>query len=123
MEGSQKGQTRVDWVRLLARIWSLISLGFVLLIFIGEGLSSAARAMPRPSEWVGLVLFPATVCTGLVVAWRNERAGGALALLGLAAFYLWNFLTKGGWPGGPYFALVAAPGLLFLIADWTNSGR
>jgi hypothetical protein len=123
MGDGRTGHRRAGWVRLLARIWSLFSLGFVLLIFVGEGLSSAAGAMPRPSEWIGLLLFPATVCIGLVVAWRNGRVGGALALLGLATFYLWSYLTKGRWPVGPYFALVAAPGLLFLITDWIDSGR
>ena len=123
MEGSREGQRSVGWVRSLARIWSLASLGFVLLIFVGEGLTSAAGVLPRPSEWIGLLLFPTTVCIGLAVAWRNGRVGGALALLGLAAFYLWNYLTKGRWPGGPYFALVAAPGLLFLIGDGPNRGR
>ena len=104
----------VKILRLIARIWSLFSIGFILAMFIGEALSDEG-VRPTPADWLGLALFPTGVLLGLVVAWWREGIGGAEALLSLAGFYLWNWLQKGRWPEGPFFVLVALPGLLFLI--------
>jgi hypothetical protein len=60
---------------------------------------------------------------GLVVAWFREKLGGILALGFLIAFYVWNFLRSGHWPRGPFFFLVAAPGLFFLIAEFLSHRR
>jgi len=100
-------------VRWVARAWSILSILFVLAFFIGE----AGRGPgPTAREWVGLSLFPIGVCVGLVVAWFCERLGGVLALVSLVAFYVRDVLRSGHLPGGPFFFLVAAPGLLFLAA-------
>ncbi len=106
----------VKILRLIARIWSLLSIGFILAIFIGEALSGEG-VWPTSAEWLGLALFPSGVLFGLVVAWWREGIGGAVALLSLAGFYLWMWLQNGRLPEGPFFVLVAAPGLLFLICS------
>ncbi|MCA9974361.1 MAG: hypothetical protein KC413_01370 [Anaerolineales bacterium] len=107
---------QTQWLRYLARGWSLLSLAFVLLFVFGE-LLNASPARPTAAEWLGLILFPGGVCLGLLLAWRYERSGGLLALLSLAAFYIWSYVHSGQWPGGPYFLLVAIPGLFFLLAN------
>ncbi len=89
-------------------------MGFILVIFIGEAFT-ADGLWPTSTEWLGLGLFPIGVLLGLAVAWWHEGIGGALTLFSLAGFYIWNRLDSGRWPGGPFFLLVAAPGLLFLI--------
>ena len=109
---SQKNHVRI--VRVIARIWSLLSIGFVLAIFIGETLSESSP-MPTAQEWVGLMFFPIGIVIGLIAAWWWEGIGGAVSILSLIAFYLWDFLRRGDLPGGPYFLLVAAPGFLFLL--------
>jgi hypothetical protein len=60
---------------------------------------------------------------GLVVAWFREKLGGALALAFLLAFYIWHLLRAGKLPAGPGFFLIAAPGLLFLLAGWMGRWR
>ena len=95
------------------------SMGFILAIFIGEAVSGAG-VMPTMSEWIGLALFPIGVLLGLVLAWWREGIGRAAALLSMVGFYLWNWLQNGRWPGGPFFVLVAAPGLLLLLFSLLN---
>lgn len=103
-------------MRWIAQIWSVVSLGFVLLFVIGE-LLHGNGARPTWSEWIGLALWPGGVCLGLVIAWFRARLGGAIATVCLIAFYLWSLLERGRFPGGPYFVLVAAPGILFLLCS------
>jgi len=100
-------------VRWVARVWSILSVIFILAFAIGEAGSGRG---PTAREWVGLSLFPIGVCLGLIVAWFCERLGGILALVSLVAFYVWNVGRSGRLPRGPFFFLVAAPGLLFLAA-------
>lgn len=102
-----------------ARIWSLLSLGFVLLFLFGDVLNGHGTRLTR-SEWIGLAFFPAGVCLGLVIAWFRTRLGGAIATVCLIAFYLWSFLERGRFPGGPYFVLVAVPGFLFLLSSFMS---
>ena len=98
--------------RWVARIWSLVSLGFVLLLFIGEGFNPVNLTL---QEWLLSLFFPLGVCLGLILAWRWERLGGAITVLSFLAFYATHFVIRQQWPGGPFFVLLAAPGLLFLI--------
>jgi hypothetical protein len=101
-------------VRWTARVWSILSILFVFAFVIGEAGSGRG---PTAKEWVGLSLFPIGVCLGLIVGWFREALGGVLALGSLLAFYLWNFLRSGHLARGPFFFLVAAPGLLFLVVS------
>jgi len=107
--------------RWTARVWTILSVVFILGFAIGEGLAGG----PKPSlkDWGGLALFPIGVCLGLLVAWYREKLGGVLALGFLIAFYFWNLLRSGHWPRGPFGFLVAAPGLLFLIAAFLSDPR
>jgi hypothetical protein len=105
--------------RRIARVWSLLSIAFVLMTFIGELFDPSGPA-PTSVEWVGLAFFPIGVVIGLILAWRWEGIGGATAVLSLLAFYIWDLIRSGDLPGGPFFFLVAAPGFLFL-ANWYSS--
>jgi hypothetical protein len=51
---------------------------------------------------------------GLLLGWKWELAGGLLTVCGVAAFYLLDYLFSGTFPRGPFFLLLASPGLLFL---------
>jgi hypothetical protein len=100
-------------LRWIARAWSVLSVGFVLVIVIGEVVSPHA---PRPTveEMVGMALFPVGVMIGLFLGWWREGLGGAIATVSLVGFYLWSYIVRGWLAGGPYFLLIAAPGFLFL---------
>lgn len=107
------GTRALTW---LARIWSLASIVFVLVFVFGEVLNGNG-ARPTASEWVGLVFWPGGVLVGLAVAWFRKGLGGVVAIGSLIAFYVWHFVERGTFPRGPYFFLVAAPGILFLLSS------
>jgi hypothetical protein len=109
-------------VRWLARGWSIASLAFLLLIFVGEVLFPHAAPPSTVRDIIALLLFPVGTCVGMILGWRREGLGGSVTLASLAAFYAWLRIIDGRFPGGPFFALIAAPGLLFLIA-WAMTVR
>lgn len=101
--------------RWVARAWSILNILIVFLFAIGESLRPVG-AGPNYQEWIGLALWPVGVAIGLLVAWLHEVAGGTVALASLAAFYLWNLFRSGHLPRGPFFLLIAAPAVVFLLA-------
>jgi hypothetical protein len=115
--GTKRATTVLRW---LARFWSLVSMLFVLAFVIGEGLAPISIT---PIEWVQLLLLPFGVIVGLMIAWRREGLGGGLAVLSLVTFYALHYIVSGDLPKGPYFGLVAAPGLLFLLCGLLASRR
>jgi hypothetical protein len=104
-------------LRWIARILSIISIGFVLLFLVGEVLPPHAEAVFKFRDILAMIFFPIGVCFGLGLAWRREPQGGTIAIGCVAAFYLILFLFDGRFPRGPYFFLLASPGLLF-VAAW-----
>jgi len=54
---------------------------------------------------------------GLMVGWWREGTGGTISLASLGLFYLRMAIQEGRVPTGPYFLLLAAPGLLFLVSS------
>jgi len=107
-------------VRWIARGWSLFSLGFVALFVVGELLFPTAALPTTARDLIGLSLFPSAVSLGMILAWRREGLGGGITVGSLLAFYALLRFTDGKFPRGPYFALVAAPGALFLLS-WAIS--
>ncbi len=104
---------------LVARIWSLLSIGFVLMFVFGEAFNGQG-SLPTAVEWIGLAFFPIGVLIGLVVAWWHPGLGGIITTFSLLAFYVWEFVYSGDLAGKSYFFLLAAPGLLFLIYWWLS---
>jgi hypothetical protein len=75
-ESGAKAPIAVLTVRWIARVWSIASVGFVLLIVVGE---LAYPHAPPPSAFrdlVGLFFFPFGTCVGMILAWRWEGVGG-----------------------------------------------
>ena len=103
-------------IRWAARGWSIASVAFVLVIAIGEIVSPSAPPPATFRDLAGLFFFPCGVCVGLILAWRWEGLGGGIAVGSLAAFYALLGAMDGRFPRGPFFALVAAPGVLFLLS-------
>jgi hypothetical protein len=101
----------LNWI---ARIWSLAGIAFVLVFVFGE-VFGGHGVRPTAAEWIGLALWLGGVGIGLAVAWCRKGLGGAIALGSLVGFYFWNLLERGRFRRGPYFLLVAAPGVLFLL--------
>ena len=100
-------------LRWTARLASAVCLAIIFLFFAGEGIDFSAV---RPVEYVGLFFFPLGVMIGLVLAWREELAGGAVTVISVAAFYLvYGALLSGRlWQGWGFLPFLI-PGVLFLI--------
>jgi hypothetical protein len=62
-----------------------------------------------------MIFFPFGVSLGLIIAWYREKLGGIITVTCLLLFYAAHLVGSGNLPNGPWFALIAAPGLLFLI--------
>jgi len=101
--------------RWVARAWSVLNILIIFLFAIGESLRPLGP-VPTYQEWVGLALWPVGVAIGLLVSWLREVLGGIVTLGCLAAFYLWTLLRSGHVPRGPFFFLIAAPALVFILA-------
>ena len=104
------------FIRRIAKIWSILSLILITAIIVGEIVSPHSLPPSSFRDIIGLVLFPFGVCLGMLLAWRWEGLGGIISVACFFGFYsaLWLFDRR--LPRGPYFALVAAPGLLFLVS-------
>lgn len=101
----------IRMLRWIARIFSLVNCLIIVLIYIGEGFNPAILTQ---NEWLGLFFFPIGVIAGLLLAFRREVAGSVLALCSLVAFYFWNVVSSGRFPGGT-FAMLASPAVLFIL--------
>ena len=105
----RKLQTTIRWI---ARMWSIPSIAALLLPYMMEGLYWLEARSLR--EVIGHICFQA-VLMGLTLAWRWEGVGGGLTVGATVAFYI-TWWLHGKTPHGPSFLLIAAPGLLFLLA-------
>lgn len=105
-----------NYIRKIAKLWSIISCIFILILIIGYGLDPN-EPLPSLIEWLELALFPFGVIVGQLIAWKKEGVGSFITIASIAVFYIIEFVFKGRFPGGPYFMLVAFPGFLFLICN------
>lgn len=104
----------VLFLRWVARVWGTAIVALVVMFALMHAASPDAPG-PTAREWVGLLFFPAGLCVGLVLALRWEALGGSIAVGSFLVFYTWMFVTGGRLPSGPYFAVAAAPGVLYLL--------
>ena len=99
-------------IEFLARVGSLASITFLVLLFQAEAFHPS-RVAPR--EWLALVFFPVGVVIGLIIAWWKEGLGVSVTLGSLLAFYfVYGYLLRyhlGGWA----FVMFASPAFLFLL--------
>lgn len=105
----------IEW---LARVGSVASVTFLLVLFVGEGIHPSKISA---NEWAGMIFFPIGVVIGMAIAWWKEAAGSAVTLGSLLGFYvIWGYLMQnhiGGW----WFVALASPGFLFLL-HWLLRG-
>jgi hypothetical protein len=99
-------------VEFLARVGSVASITFLLVLFAGEGLHPS---QVTARQWVGLLFFPVGVIIGMVIAWWKEALGAAITLASLLALYVvYGFFMRyhvSGWA----FVVFASPAFLFLL--------
>lgn len=99
-------------IELIARVGSIASITFLLLLFQAEVFHPREIA---PREWIGLLFFPLGVIAGMVISWFKEGVGATITLGSLLGFYLvYGYLFQyhiAGW----WFLVFASPGFLFLV--------
>jgi hypothetical protein len=105
-------------LRWTARIVGLALTSLIALFAVGNGLNPA----DMPPREFSMLLALLTACIGCVILWRYERAGGLLAIGGIAGFYLLNFFYSGRFPSGWVLPLFYIPGVLALIV-WVLTSR
>ena len=118
-----KTQKLIKFTRIFARGWSLLSLAFLMMFIFGELIFSNTEANFTSLELAAFLFFPIGVSLGLILAFWLEAWGGAFSLISLIIFYLTLGIGDGKMPRGPYFALFAAPALLFLLLAWLEKER
>lgn len=97
-------------LRWTARLTSVASIGLLLQFLFGE------PGTPTLAEATLMAFFPFGVMAGMVLGWWKELYGGLFTVISLAIFYVLMFVQRGQVPPGPYFALFALPGVMFLAA-------
>jgi len=104
-------------IRWTARGVSLAILSFWGFFIVAHLVGSAEPSAPSltAKDYLLLTLMGAWL-TGLVVAWRYERAGGITALIACAATATANQHTL-SWP----FPVIPIAGALFLASGWTRA--
>lgn len=103
-------------LRMVAKVWSILSLVLMLAAFVGEALFPHAPASFSARDIVLFLFFPVGMGIGLILAWFRELIGGGIAIGSVVGFYLAVLIMDGRFPGGPFFVLLAAPGLFFMLA-------
>jgi hypothetical protein len=103
--------------RVLHWIACLLGTAFVSLfmMFVVAEMPPVAVLLD-PQAWALLLML-----FGFLVAWRNDLAGGAMSVLGAAAFYLLNYEKAGNFPGGWVFPVCFVPGVLAIMAGLMRS--
>jgi peptidoglycan/LPS O-acetylase OafA/YrhL len=96
-------------LRWVARGLSLLTILTIAMFAFGE------PGTPTAKEWLLLAFFPIGLLLGLALAWWRELLGGIIAVGSILVFYAAFLVADGRLPAGPYFAILATPGVLFLI--------
>jgi hypothetical protein len=135
--GSDGPSRGTNWIRLIARIWSLPIIVYALIMLVGYSWNWATTGVPDPyavedhpaMEALPPVLLFLSVL-GLGIAWRWERLGGMISIVFVVATLV-SLLVQG--PNGrdfprsavPYLLtlVVAVPGILFLVSWWRSRQR
>ena len=80
-------------IRWTARLTGVLSIGVLLLFFIGEGFNPTKLTI---KEWILFLFFPFGVMLGLLVGWKREFVGGLIAIISLALFCALTRNRRGG---------------------------
>lgn len=102
--------------RIIARVLSVILVGFFLVMFIGESMESAKRGTSTlmTSNTILQLTFFGIGLLGLVVAWKWELTGGILSLLAFIALFIVN-------PSALVVFMFPANAILFIFVGYQSN--
>ena len=101
--------------RIIARVLSVILVGFFLVMFIGESTYNAKGASSEPmtsNTILQLTLFGIGLL-GLVLAWKWELIGGILSILAFIALFIVN-------PSALAIFMFPANAILFIFVGYQS---
>jgi Na+/alanine symporter len=106
---------QVNWVEITrwsARVVSLLILVLLIVLVITEGLPSITSLTT-----IEILLFAGffIMAAGLVWAWWQPMAGGAVTMLGFIFFSAINLVSSGSLPGGWVYPLLPLTGSLHIV--------
>lgn len=97
---------------LIARIWTAISLLFLIIMLAGSLFDGGLPDFGEGSrEVLAFLFFPLMVFVGLILTWKWRIAGSLITLAGMLVFFFLIGEMEKRW----IFYLIAAPGVLFPI--------
>jgi hypothetical protein len=104
-------------LRWTARVLGTFIAGMLLLFMIGNHYNPFTMQL---RDAVHTLFMPVAVLIGLLLAWRWELLGGALATGGMVGWYAMMLARSGQLNAGWAPLVIAVPGLLFL---WVAARR
>ncbi len=100
----------LEWTGRLTGVMSL----FVMALFFVGGDSLSPEMLTGDTLWLFL-FFPLGVAAGFIVGWWKPGLGGGISLASLLLFYGVHLLVDGAFPTGPFFAVLALPGVFLAL--------
>ena len=106
-------------IRWIARVLAALMAALIVFMFVGNAVTDGVGLLIGLTFREGLMMAAfGVVFLGLIISWKWEKLGGWLVVGGMALFYIFNFTFSGNFPRGPFFPLIALPGLLFLLIGY-----
>ena len=120
MRGTTVQSNSIRTLRWIARIWSIVVYGLAIMILISP---DPFQAKPIPmGDWLELGFYGLALI-GLLLAWRWEGFGGAIAIACPIGHAIAFRLRRGYWfPGLVPGIFFVVPGILFVLC-WVASRR
>jgi hypothetical protein len=104
-----------ETIKWIARIWSILSLAFLLLFFGASIIGSIGKDTFVFKDVFQFVFFPIGLTIGLILAWKWEGLGGIVAIGSIIGFHLQMLIKHGDLDFTLIIELLAAPGILFIL--------
>ena len=118
MKGSINKKSPVTIIRKVAKVWSILSIGFLLVMLVGHLLSpEETKALPTLVEAIAMLFFPTGVLAGMAISWKWEKIGGIITIVSLLIFYMLIIIPRGAFRAILTTLLLAVPGFLFLFCS------
>ena len=102
--------TLVNFIKWIARSWSILSLLFISVILFGHIFGNEGFMFNSKLEFIWFLLFPIGVYLGLIISWKLEGVGGLITIGSVLSFHLLSDSKFNIWIDG-----ISFPGLLFLV--------
>jgi len=108
-------------LRVVAKIWSILVIAFLLFMFVGEVVyPHGGEGFVDITEIIAMIFFPFGIVGGMVISWKWERIGAIMTIISLFIFYILILIPRTALRGIPMSLLIAGPGFLFLISSFLS---